>query len=152
MPLMAMTSDFLRRTKPPVSGEKTGGRGVWDLGPVTRGDAIHERMGQNLPRSFPVVDIFKDGIVTSIKSIDLQAPSYRKPGVLLSTVRRYIDKVAGFKSGRRAGAEVPSHKVRGRALDLGVPPGATAQQKTVFEQLRAYGTHHGVVVNIVELE
>jgi hypothetical protein len=27
-------------------------RGVWKLGPVTRGEVIHERMGQNLPRSF----------------------------------------------------------------------------------------------------
>jgi len=77
-------------------------RGVWDLGPATRGDVIHERLGQNLPRSFPTVDIFKDGVVTSIKSIDLQAPSYRDTSAITGLGERFVNQVAGVKSARRA--------------------------------------------------
>ena len=93
-----------------------------------RGEAIHERLGQNLPRSFPVVDIFKDGIVTSIKSIDLLAKSYHDAVKIIQVGRKYVDLVAEFKGGERAGAVIEWAQIKGRAVVLAVPRGATAAQ------------------------
>ena len=126
-------------------------RGVWDKGPVTRGEIIHERMGQNLPRSFPVVDIFKDGIVTNIKSIDLHAKSYRDPAAITRLGQGFIDKVAGFTKARHAKFEILEHEIKGRALDLVVPRGSTTTQRQALEGLKSYGTTKGVSVRIVEM-
>jgi filamentous hemagglutinin len=102
--------------------------------------------------SFPVIDKFKDGIATSIKSLDLQAASYQKPGVLFKKVQGYIDDVAEFEQGAWGDFAVRAHEVRGRALDLGIPPGATPEQRLILAELRAYGETRGVRINIEELE
>ena len=74
-------------------------RGVWNLGPAARGEILHERLGQNLPRTFPGVDKFKDGVVTSIKSMDIHAKTYRNPAAIDRVGQGYVDKVAEFKGG-----------------------------------------------------
>jgi hypothetical protein len=66
-------------------------RGVWNLGPATRGDALHARFGQDLPRSFSGVDKFNNGVVTSIKSMDIHARSYRNPAAIDRVGRAYVD-------------------------------------------------------------
>jgi hypothetical protein len=136
----------------PAPAETIADRGVWDLGPVVRGEIIHEQLGQNLPRSFPVVDIFEDGIVTSIKSIDLKAPSYRKFDDLLRVCKEYLDTVAAFKGGQRSKIKITGSQIRGRALTVAIPPGATAEQSEALRALTAYGQSKSVGVKIVEIE
>ena len=126
-------------------------RGVWDLGPVVRGEIIHERLGQNVPRTFPVIDKFQNGIVTSIKSIDLQAPSYNKRDHLRRVCEGFVDKVAVFIGARRGKFRVVESAIKGRALDIVVPPGATAQQSEVLQAICVYGKSKGVDVRIVEI-
>jgi hypothetical protein len=55
---------------------------VWGLGPTARGNAIEVLLGGNLPRTFPVIDRFLNGVATSIKSIDLRAITYQNPANL----------------------------------------------------------------------
>jgi hypothetical protein len=126
-------------------------RGVWDLGPVVRGEIIHERLGQNVPRTFPVIDRFQDGVVTSIKSIDLQAPSYRKTDSILRTGKGFIDKVVEFNGGKRGNFQIEANAIKGRGLDIAVPPGATLQQQGALDVLRSYGYARGVTVQVIEV-
>jgi hypothetical protein len=146
----ATTTQGVTQTAP-AAGETIADRGVWDLGPVVRGEILHERFGQNLPKSFPVVDKFIRGIVTSIKSIDLRAPSYRKPEALRRTCEGFVDKVAGFKSGRRGKVRILESEIEGRALDILVPPGATSERLGVLGELSSFGQAKGVLVTIIEV-
>ena len=60
----------------------SSGRGVWDLPATKRGRALEPLFGHNLHPNFPTIDIWEasTGRVTSLKSIDLEAPSYRVDG------------------------------------------------------------------------
>jgi hypothetical protein len=106
---------------------------VWDLGWKSRGLAIEELLGGNLPPGFPVVDRYVDGVVTSIKSIDLRAASYQDSTVLARTIDDYVDKVSGFNGARRSGAEIRPTDIQARELELAVPPGSMSvdQQKVI---------------------
>jgi filamentous hemagglutinin len=108
--------------------------------------------GSKSSQIFPVIDKFEDGIVTSIKSIDLQSKSYRDPAAITRLGQGFVDKVAGFKEGRRAKYIIAESQIEGRALDLVVPPGATSGQQQALEGLKSYGTAKGVNVRIVEIE
>ncbi len=44
--------------------------GVWSLGNFARGNIIEEMLGGNLPRTFPVIDAFEDGVAS--KNLCLQ--------------------------------------------------------------------------------
>jgi filamentous hemagglutinin len=138
--------------RPSPKATNAAGRGIWDLIPLERWRAVEQRLGKNLPDQFPVIDKFVDGIATSIKSLDLKLDSYQKPNAVFNMVRRYIDEVAEFKGAKRAGDAVQLRQIRGRALDLAIPPGATLPQRAQLDQLRFYGAIHGVQVNIVELQ
>jgi hypothetical protein len=56
-----------------------GGRGVWDSPPTARGRALEQLFGHNLHPNYPTVDIWEpdSGTVTSLKSIDLDSPTYK---------------------------------------------------------------------------
>lgn len=50
---------------------------VWAKDWSTRGMEIDAKLGGNLPPFFPTIDKFENGVVTSIKSVDLTAPTYQ---------------------------------------------------------------------------
>jgi len=116
-----------------------------------RGLAIEQRLGNNLPTGFPVIDRFRNGVATSIKSMDLVAANGGRTGTLYitDTGRRYIDSVAGFTHGSRGTVDITRQMVRFRAVDLAVPPGATTAQRTALQELVEYGHTRGVTVNII---
>src|SRR5271169_6768422 len=72
------------------------GKSVWDLNPFQRGREIEQAIGTNLPSNFPTIDRFENGVATSIKSLDLEAPTYQSVSTLSRTLTNYIDKVADF--------------------------------------------------------
>jgi RHS repeat-associated protein len=49
-------------------------RSVWEMNPLQRGTEIENMLGRSpeLPRNFPVIDRFANGVATSIKSIDFE--------------------------------------------------------------------------------
>jgi filamentous hemagglutinin len=128
------------------------GRGVWNDGPGIRGEIIEKRLGQNLPQNYPTIDRFENGIATSIKSMDLGAPTFENVAAITRTGQGYIDKVASFKPKPWAGVDIKPSQITGRGLDLAVPPGATAAQRQALLDLVQYGRTKGVSVKIVELQ
>ena len=126
------------------------GASVWDLGPGERGFAIESQLGGNLPASFPTIDIFDTGTgtATSIKSIDLTAPTYQNSSALTSTINGYVDKVASFQGASWGGVEIDSSEVVVRQLQLAVPQGAaTAAQQAALNA--AVSRAQGMGVNLI---
>lgn len=131
-------------TAPPPQG-----RGVWDLNPFDRGREIERRLGQNLPGNFPTIDRFQNGVATSIKSLDLQAPTYQSATTLQRTLNGYVDSVANFQGRNWAGVTIRARDITARALDLAVPGAGTAAQQAAINQAVAYGASRGVTVNVI---
>jgi filamentous hemagglutinin len=105
--------------------------------------------GRNVPFGFPTIDKFLNGITTSIKSIDLDAPSYQKANALFSKIRGNIDSVANFNGAKWGDFEIEAHQIIGRALDVLVPHWGSVVQKTAFKRAIEYGARQGVTVNII---
>jgi hypothetical protein len=110
-------------------------KGQWD------GVAIEVQRGHNLPANYPVVDIKPDfqGVVTSIKSRDLDLPSYQNPSKLLSVIKRDIDKLSTFEGKKWADINIESHQINSRVLDLVTPHPGTPQQQQAIQQAIEYG-------------
>jgi len=122
---------------------------VWALPPVERGLQIEIALGKNLPDNFPVIDRIANGIVTSIKTVDLNAATYQDANSLATLLSRYIDKVASFSGGRVGNVSIQPGDFTGRALDLAVPSGASTMQQWILDQAVAYGAERGVAVNVM---
>jgi hypothetical protein len=134
-----------------VTGAATG-TSVWALGWATRGQAIEQSLGANLPSSFPVIDRFAAGTATSIKSIDLSAATYQNIGSLTSRLNGYVDAVANFNGASLAGTEIRSSEITARQLQLAIPStGASAAQQAAINAatIRAQSLGVGVVVTTV---
>ena len=122
---------------------------VWTLNPFVRGQRIEQALGHNLPSNFPVIDRFQNGMATSIKSLDLGAPTYQSTATLSRTLNGYIDKVASFQGRSWAGVNIRAQDISGRALDLAVPGRGSAAQQTIINQSVRYGASRGVTVNVI---
>lgn len=135
------------------------GESVWKLPSVIRGRIIEKMLGANLPGTFPTIDRFKDGIATSIKSIDLTASTYLDPKRLASKIEWYIEKLAAFSHAEmkdiKGGGKViviKTEDIKYRELILAVPKGKmTPAQKAVFEEAIRTGKERGVEVIIKEI-
>jgi RHS repeat-associated protein len=136
-----------------AASERLSASGVWNLGPVLRGNAIENTLGRNLPQSFPTIDRFESGLATSIKSIDLNAKTYLTPSALERTVRGYIDKVSAFTGAARGGARIEAFEIQGRALELAIPQGSgSVIQRSLLDELIGYGQQQGVTMRILGVQ
>lgn len=124
--------------------------GVWTLGWAARGRAIEQQLGANLAPNFPVIDRFEDGMVTSIKSIDLSAATYQDAARLAARIDTYVDQLVGFE-GRTSGPEVITAKdIGGRTLEIAVPEGSvTAAQQAAIEAAQDRAAGLGVSLIII---
>ncbi|MGL4825647.1 MAG: hypothetical protein ACRC4G_05595, partial [Alphaproteobacteria bacterium] len=111
------------------------------------GEKIEQALGQNLHKNYPVIDRFDNGVVTSIKSIDLNAKTYQDAKKLQRTLEKYVDKVADFRGDIFAGQPVSAEKITLRALDLAIPNRGTVTQQKILRELIDYGKIKNVVVN-----
>lgn len=130
-----------------VAAQAAGKTSVWSLGPATRGRIIEEMLGARLG-NFPTIDKFVKGVATSIKSLDVHAKTYQNVAALTRTVTGYIDKVAKFSGATWNNISITAGQVTGRALELAIPAGATAEQMTALNALVQYGKSVGVEVVI----
>jgi len=126
---------------------------VWQLSPWERGRVIESVLGRSpeLAENFPVIDRFENGVATSIKSIDLNAPSYQDPARLSSTVIRYLNTLARWNGQEPAwgGFRIGSSEIQGKVLELAVPPGASPSQWRMLIQLQQAATEIGVRLDII---
>jgi hypothetical protein len=121
---------------------------VWQLPPLQRGIAIHRMLGQNLPRNFPVIDRFVRGVATSIKTLDLSAPTYQNIPALTSKVQGYINLMAGFQGVQWLQAQM----ITARELVLAVPAGTGTQvQWAALQALQQYAANLGVTLIIIQI-
>ena len=140
-------------------GSMLGGAGasatetsVWGLGNFARGNAIERMLGANLPRTFPTIDKFINGVATSIKSVDLTAVTYQNPANLARLLTNYVDKVAEFPGATLGGYAVDGSQITGRALEVAVPQGAIAPaQQAAINSVVSAAAQKGVQVILIPI-
>jgi hypothetical protein len=124
---------------------------VWDLGWAARGIQIERALGGNLPRSFPVIDMWNPatGAIGSIKSIDLAASTYQDGSMLYGKLTGYVTNLSEFSGANYGGVQLLNSSISSRTLILAVPNGATAVQEQAIQQVMQFGAARGVIVNVV---
>ncbi len=128
-------------------------RSVWELGNFVRGGLIERALGANLPRSFPVIDKFAEGIATSIKSIDLTSKTYQNLEALATKINGYVDKLAGFNGAKLAQVEVKASEITSRELQLAIPAGGvTDAQRAVLDSATTRAQKMGVKLTVTGVQ
>jgi hypothetical protein len=123
---------------------------AWKLGWAARGRYFEARLGRELHENFPVIDKIPDGIATSIKSIDLNAPTYQDAGGLTRRLVKYVGEVSEFEEGQLAEDVVLPSDIKARALSLAVPKESiTETQRAVIENVRRWARQLGNPVEII---
>jgi hypothetical protein len=87
----------LELTLPTTENSGSTADDVWKLSNFERGLSIRSSFGGNLPVTYPVIAGWNNGTATSIKSIDLTAPSYSTEGELTETVASFLDDLIRFE-------------------------------------------------------
>ena len=124
---------------------------IWELPAVHRGVEIEILRAGNyrLPHGFPVVDILKNGTVTSVKSIDITLPSYQGSR-LLYRLKGYVDKLIDFRGAIHGGRTVARNV--NKELEVVIPKGRTTEaQQKIFEEVVDYGKLNNIIVKFIEL-
>jgi hypothetical protein len=92
-----------------------------------------------------VIDIFLDGVATSIKSIDLNAATYQDGARLAQTLTRYVNKLLNYKGSSMGDIVIESSDIKRRVLSLAIPKGATTEaQRAAIETVRREAGYLGV--------
>lgn len=122
--------------------------GVWKLHPLERGWAIEKRLS-GWGNNFPVIDKFEKGIATSIKSLDLNAPTYQKTGKVFNTLKGYIDDLARFNGAKWKNINIQSSNILGKQLDLALPFGSgSAVQWEQIQRAMKYALQNNITMTI----
>jgi RHS repeat-associated protein len=119
--------------------------GAFRLPPIARGNFIEAALaaafGGGLPRTFPVIDRFLNGVATSVKSLDLGAKTYQNAQRLTSTLTGFVDKLAQFDGGRLGTFRVQGEAITHRVLEVVVQRGAASPQQTqAIQRAAAYAS------------
>jgi hypothetical protein len=109
---------------------------AWELGWSARGIALqlqHLGGGSTLPSNAPVIDAFNNGVVISVKSIDLNAPWYANPSNLSSRIDRYVNQLVDFEGLTWTDGAIRSDEIAGKVLDIVIPKnsGSEAQMRAI---------------------
>lgn len=120
-----------------IDGVEVPASSVWRLGWAARGNAVEDALGNNLSRTFPVIDKAEQGFITSIKSVDLDAAVYQDGGRLLWRIDSYVDRLAKFDGARWGGYQVlGGDAIVGRTLHLGLPRAVSISQRAILQIAR----------------
>lgn len=138
----------------PLPEEAPGpsGRGVWDSPPTIRGRTLEQLFGHNLHPNYPTVDIWDptSGTITSLKSVDLESPSYtaegRYQGTLYNRLSKYVNDLAEFEGTTYAESSIPKDGIRARVLNVIVPGPGTATQQEVMRRIIGLGAQRGLTI------
>ncbi|WP_262401789.1 hypothetical protein [Actinomadura sp. CNU-125] len=125
---------------------------VWNMPVRERGLEIEDRLGGNLPVNFPVIDKWNRGVATSVKSIDLTLPSYKRASGVKYRVRKFLDVLDGWPGRTWGGKTVPDrHPIKKRVLEIVVPRGqVSSQQREALNDMIAEGKQRGIIVKWME--
>jgi hypothetical protein len=133
-------------------GTAGSNQSVWKLEPYSRGNVIEQVLGQNLPQNMPVIDKFLNGTATSIKSVDLTAPTYQSVSGLNGKLLEYVDSIAkyiGTGPSGHAGFRILEKEIAARELTIAIPNTGNLAQQTIMQTVIQYGASKGVKVNYI---
>jgi hypothetical protein len=138
---------------PPETAEGTTGTGGWELLPIKRGREHEQIFGHNLHPNYPTVDRWEvdSGTVTSLKSVDLNSPTYRNEAknTLYNKLSRDLNKLAKFHGSEYAETKIPEYAIKSRTLKIIVPNAGTAAQQEVMRRIVELGRQRGVTVDVI---
>jgi filamentous hemagglutinin len=110
---------------------------------------IEQALGQNLPRNYPVIDSYVNGVANSIKSIDLSAATYQNVAALTNTLNGYVNSLANFAPVNWGAAQLAGSPITARILTLATPSAGTAAQQGAIRQVIQSAAASGVTVSPV---
>jgi hypothetical protein len=133
---LAVGGILLFSSKPPTPAVIETPSAAWKLGWAARGQYFDKLLRDgSLPPGFRTIDNFTNGIATSIKSIDLNAATYRAATRLVSRLTKCTADMTEYEGGSFANKKVLSEEITGRAVNLVVPKGSmTEEQRIAIEK------------------
>ncbi|MBN1891529.1 MAG: hypothetical protein JW780_02015 [Clostridiales bacterium] len=121
---------------------------IWSKSNFERGLYFRSLYGANLPRSFPVLSVWKNGTAKSIKSIDLTAPTYQSGNGLEKKVMSHINDLAEYRGTSKPWGEdkifIDGRDIDERVLILIIPKNAPDSTITELNRYCAYAESLGV--------
>ena len=146
----AGTAKTFAKSSLEIVDEVVDAKGAWGLKPFDRGKSLEATL-KGWGTNFPVIDMYDDATktITSIKSLDLNAKSYKSGNAVYNRVKGYIDDLSNFKGQDYGGRSVPENGIESRVLKLAIPEGATQSQQDQLKRLIDYAQQNNVQLNIV---
>ena len=146
----AGTAKTLAKASAKIADRVVDAKGAWNLNPFDRGKSIEKTLygwGDN----YPVIDFYDSDtkVATSIKSLDLNAKSYKSGNAVFNRVKGYIDDLVKFEGKITPQHPVPVGGIENRVLELAIPDGATQNQLDQLRRLIDYAQQNNVQLNIV---
>ncbi len=127
---------------------------LYSLGPAVRGGVVELLRGS--PNSFrftQVIDNFRNGIATSVKSIDIFAKSYQNLSNLVSRLSGFVSQLANYRGGLTPAGQIRAGQITGRTLQIVLPKGQlTAEQLKVLADVAREAARQGVRVEYYQIK
>ena len=148
--LGAGATKTLAKSSAEIVDEVVDAKGAWNLNPFDRGKSLEATL-KGWGTNFPVIDMYDDATktITSMKSLDLNAKSYKSGNAVYNRVKGYIDDLSNFKGRRYGRHSVPENGIESRVLKLAIPEGATQSQLDQLKRLIDYAQQNNVQLKIV---
>lgn len=128
---------------------------IWDQSNFARGLYFRNRLGANLPSNFPVIATWENFTATSIKSIDLTAPTYQNNGNVTDKIYSHIDDLSQFSGTEQPWGEeqiiIHSEDIHNKELIIIIPANSEESVKSELEACKAYAENCDVDLVIVEI-
>ncbi|NLV99176.1 MAG: hypothetical protein GX034_05205 [Clostridiaceae bacterium] len=120
---------------------------IWNMSNFQRGLEFQEMYGANLPTTYPTIARWSSATATSIKSMDLTAPSWQTRGAAEGRVYSFIDNLSAFEGGPEPGPGIG--EIRKKQLILIVPRNhAGWLDDEVISQWTSYASGYGVELEV----
>jgi len=120
--------------------EDSSADAVWELGNFQRGTILNEKFGGNLPFTYPVISKWENGTATSIKSIDMTAPSYQSGMTLEQKILGHLfDLSHYFGTNTPWGSQeifIQAEDIKRKSLFLVIPKNAPMETLSVLNRMK----------------
>lgn len=125
---------------------------IWSLNNFSRGDEFRKLFKTNLPKTYPVIDSYKNGNANSLKSIDLTAPYYKSGSKITKSIKSDIDELSAFKGGSKVinGKEYSVGNINKKTLTVVIPKNSPKERRDKVSSLSDYAKSKGVELVIKE--
>jgi hypothetical protein len=131
----------------PPAAEAEAAAVIWRLKPFIRGGYFDALFRDNSlhPLSRTIDNFNSEGVATSIKSLDLNAATYRDLGRLTSRLDKYVNELDKYAGTNWGGDDIESSDITARVLLLAVPRNSRgATQRAAIEGVRARARKLGI--------